>query len=98
VTLVEPGSYATDWAGSSAVHAAALPQYETLHAAMSQAVANVSASDPAKAAEALLRIVDSPEPPLRVLFGATPAAIAEQVYRQRLETWDAWKGLSGDAE
>jgi hypothetical protein len=53
--------------------------------------------DPAAAGQAILKIVDAAEPPLRVLFGAMPTQIVTAVYKQRLETWDQWKDVSVEA-
>jgi NAD(P)-dependent dehydrogenase (short-subunit alcohol dehydrogenase family) len=100
VTLVEPGSYGTDWAGSSAVHAAPQAQYDGLRAAMAERRATTPpgmTGDPAAAGPALLRIVDAEQPPLRVLFGTAPTMLLPQILQQRLDTWEQWKQLSIEA-
>ncbi|WP_430645507.1 SDR family oxidoreductase [Agromyces sp. GXS1127] len=100
VTLVEPGSYATDWAGSSAVHATQMPAYDPLRQAMAErmkASSGQATGDPAAAGPALLKIVDAEQPPLRVLFGTAPTQIAPHLYQQRLETWEQWKSVSIEA-
>ena len=56
-----------------------------------------SAGDPAAAAQTLLKIVDSPEPPLRVLFGQGFHQMIEQVYADRLKTWADGQDLSVEA-
>jgi hypothetical protein len=53
--------------------------------------------DPAAAARALLKIIDSGNPPLRVLFGAQSYGIIRQVYADRLKTWAEWQDLSVEA-
>jgi NAD(P)-dependent dehydrogenase (short-subunit alcohol dehydrogenase family) len=98
VTLVEPGGYDTDWAGSSSRHSDPLPVYDPMRA---QAAARRGASvpgDPAAAARALLEIVDAEQPPLRVLFGAlfgmpTPE-IVRGIYDRRLTEWAEWQNLA----
>jgi NAD(P)-dependent dehydrogenase (short-subunit alcohol dehydrogenase family) len=99
VTLVEPGPYETDWAGSSAVHAAPIEGYEEVRKAAAEARAKrVSApGDPAATRDAILKIVDAPQPPLRVFFGDGPLAIAEADYARRLAQWREWEGLSVEA-
>jgi NAD(P)-dependent dehydrogenase (short-subunit alcohol dehydrogenase family) len=100
VTLVEPGPFATDWSGSSAVHAEALPPYDVIRKAGAKQAKNRPGNlngDPAAAGAALLKVVDAEEPPLRVLFGTLPTMIAPSLYAQRLETWDAWKPVSIEA-
>ncbi len=53
-----------------------------------------SAGDPTASAEAVMRIVDADEPPLRVFFGSAPLSIAEKDYASRLETWREWQPVS----
>lgn len=100
VTLIEPGGYATDWSGSSAAHAAPMPEYEPFREAMAQQAAAMPPEmigDPTAAGPAILRIVDAEEPPLRVFFGTFPTLIVPDLYAQRLATWEQWKPLSVEA-
>ena len=91
VTIVEPGPFGTDWAGSSAVHATPQPQYEPLRQAMaSRQLPPELIGSPAAAGSALLQIVDAAAPPLRVLFGTMPTHIVPQLYASRLKTWSDW--------
>lgn len=99
VTLVEPGGYSTDWAGSSAVHAAAQPQYDALRAGMAAQSEQAAASmgDPVGVGPAILEIADAEQPPLRVFFGIAPTQIVPYVYQGRLDTWKQWESLSVQA-
>jgi len=97
VTLIEPGSFATDWAGSSAIHSAPQTQYDALRAAGAAQLEDMPKSfvgDPASAGQALLRIVDAQQPPLRVLFGTPPTTMVRDIYQGRLEVWEQWKSVS----
>jgi NAD(P)-dependent dehydrogenase (short-subunit alcohol dehydrogenase family) len=97
VTLVEPGGFSTDWAGSSARHSEPLPAYDDLREETHRARAARNTSgpgDPKASAEAILRVVDAEEPPLRVFFGAAPLSIAKADYASRLETWEAWDDVA----
>jgi NAD(P)-dependent dehydrogenase (short-subunit alcohol dehydrogenase family) len=96
VTVIEPGGYATDWGGSSARHATALPAYADARERGRQARAQRTASpgDPAATRDAVLQLVDAEEPPLRVFFGDGPLAIASADYESRLRTWREWEPLS----
>lgn len=100
VTLVEPGGYATDWAGSSAVHATPKPQYDALREGMAEQSQNMDPSmigDPVAAGAAILQLADADEPPLRVFFGTMPTHLTPQLYQQRLDTWQQWAWLSHQA-
>ncbi|MGO4335308.1 oxidoreductase [Labrys sp. KB_33_2] len=85
VTIVEPGAFRTDWAGRSMVEApAVIADYaETAGRRREQtrAVSGRQPGDPARAALAIIKAVEAPEPPLRLLLGAPALRIA----RQRLE-------------
>lgn len=98
VTLVEPGAFATDWSGSSAVVADPLPQYTPLHDGMAQAQAAAESPEPVGFGSAILKVVDAEEPPLRVFFGEQPTQLAPHVYEQRLAEWAAWAPVSREAE
>jgi NAD(P)-dependent dehydrogenase (short-subunit alcohol dehydrogenase family) len=98
VTLVEPGGYDTDWAGSSARRSDPLPAYDTMREEMAARRSASVPGDPTAAARALLDIVDAEQPPLRVLFGAlfgvpTPE-IVRGIYDRRLKEWAAWEDMA----
>ncbi|HEX8976986.1 MAG TPA: SDR family oxidoreductase [Solirubrobacteraceae bacterium] len=94
VTLIEPGGFSTDWGGASAKHAGRLEAYARVHEASRQRRAGNIPGDPVASAEALLRVVDADEPPLRVFFGTAPLGIAERDYENRLATWRKWQPVS----
>jgi NAD(P)-dependent dehydrogenase (short-subunit alcohol dehydrogenase family) len=94
VTLIEPGGFSTDWAGSSAKRSEPVHVYDQLREAVQKMQAGNPAGNPAASAAALLRIVDAEEPPLRCFFGAVPIHVAEADYASRLETWRAWQPVA----
>ena len=98
VTLVEPGYFATDYAGSSAVTSEPLAAYDGIRSAMAAAVAGDAPRDPAAAGPALLKIVDAENPPLRVFFGEGPLRIAKADYENRLTTWEQWQPVAVEAQ
>jgi hypothetical protein len=96
VTLIEPGGFETDWFGSSAAHANPLPAYDEVrqHAAESQAQRAAARGNPEATREAILTVVDTPQPPLRIFFGDGPLATATAEYQSRLDTWRKWEPVS----
>lgn len=100
VTLIEPGGFDTDWAGSSARHAEPLADYAQAHQEAQEARAKRTAKsgDPQASAAAVLKVVDAEQPPLRVFFGEIPLQLAEADYAQRLETWREWQPVSVQAQ
>jgi len=74
VTLIEPGGYETDWSGSSAVRAKANPAYDELREHLTEARRTMigKRGDPKASAKAILAVVDSDDPPLRIFLGDAP--------------------------
>jgi NAD(P)-dependent dehydrogenase (short-subunit alcohol dehydrogenase family) len=100
VTLIEPGGFSTDWAGSSAQHATPLAAYDTFRekAAEARKARTAQPGDPHASATAVMKIVDAENPPLRVFFGDAPLAIATADYEGRLATWREWEHVSHEAQ
>ncbi|NIL75573.1 SDR family oxidoreductase [Rhodococcus sp. B10] len=100
VTLIEPGGFTTDWAGSSSKRATELPAYADVHEAANAARAQRTSKsgDPKASARALMKVVDAEKPPLRVFFGEAPLAIAKADYESRLALWEKWQPVSIEAQ
>ncbi|MFF2999125.1 SDR family oxidoreductase [Streptomyces sp. NPDC057950] len=96
VTLIEPGGFATDWAGSSSSTSQQLPVYAEYHEQVqAQRRERVGTpGDPQASAAAVLELVDAAEPPLRCFFGTAPLGIAKADYEQRLATWEKWQPVA----
>jgi NAD(P)-dependent dehydrogenase (short-subunit alcohol dehydrogenase family) len=94
VTLIEPGGFSTDWGGSSARHSAPLAAYEPARERMAAMRSGNTPGDPTASAEAVMRIVDAEDPPLRCFFGASPIRLAEADYEDRLATWREWQPVA----
>ena len=99
VTLIEPTGYATDWAGSSARHAAPLPAYHQVREQAAQARARrFTPGDPGATRDAVLKLVDTQNPPLRLFLGEAPLGIATADYESRLATWREWQPVAAAAQ
>jgi NAD(P)-dependent dehydrogenase (short-subunit alcohol dehydrogenase family) len=96
VTLVEPGAYATDFGKSSQV-ADALEPYVEFRKQFLTLLANSNQGDPAATAEAILKLVDAENPPLRLGLGTSILPRARAAYAERLETWERWQDVSNAA-
>jgi NAD(P)-dependent dehydrogenase (short-subunit alcohol dehydrogenase family) len=96
VTLIEPGAYSTDWGGASAKHATANPAYDAYRekAAEQRRSRAGNPGDPVATREAVLKVVDAEDPPLRIFFGNGPLTIATRDYESRLATWRDWESVS----
>ncbi len=97
VTLIEPGGFATDWSGASAVRSTEHPAYAGVRekvAEMRAARGAGGAGDPQSSALAVLEVVDAAAPPLRVFFGTAPLGIATADYESRLANWQKWQHVA----
>ncbi|MGO4246259.1 SDR family NAD(P)-dependent oxidoreductase [Paenarthrobacter sp. RAF54_2] len=97
VTIVEPGGFDTDWAGSSATFVEQMPEYAGVRTALSQMFATPSPK-PLGFGTAILAVVDAEQPPLRVFFGEAPLRLLPDVYKGRLDTWESWSSVARLAE
>jgi NAD(P)-dependent dehydrogenase (short-subunit alcohol dehydrogenase family) len=98
VTLVEPGGFATDWSGPSAKRATPLPAYDGARAAMEAFRSHNVPGDPNATGPAILKIVDSPDPPLRIFFGSVGLPMMRAEYAKRIETWEKWNHVSIESQ
>lgn len=94
VTLIEPNGFSTDWAGASAAHSEAIPAYDGVKAAFQAGLTEESFGIPEATAEAVLKLVDAENPPLRLLLGKVGLPWVKQVYSSRLAEWEAWNDVS----
>ncbi len=102
VTILEPGPFRSDWNGTSMDRAEPMPAYDAVLADRRSALSGEGAftqpGDPARAAQAVLTVLDSAVPPLRLLLGRRAADVAPEVYRQRLVEWAEWAPVSRGAD
>jgi NAD(P)-dependent dehydrogenase (short-subunit alcohol dehydrogenase family) len=96
VTLVEPGAYATDFGKSSTI-ADALGPYADFRKQFLTRLATVERGDPEATVEAILKLVDTEDPPLRLGLGTSILPRARAAYAERLATWEAWQDVSNAA-
>ncbi|MFI7693417.1 SDR family NAD(P)-dependent oxidoreductase [Nonomuraea sp. NPDC049655] len=102
VTIVEPGGFATRNGNNpdplaNGHMATTDPAYDGLRERLGAMAGKMPAGDPAAAAQALLKLVDSANPPMRVLFGKGFHPLIQQAYADRLQTWADWQDLSIEA-
>jgi len=97
VTIVEPGGFRTDFAGSSTELCEGRSEYDaTVGAAVrfQRDYHGKQPGDPVKAAAVLLHIASLPEPPLRLLLGSDAYNAAEKHALYILASDREWKDVS----
>src|SRR6267378_3398984 len=97
VTIIEPGGFRTDFAGTSQTILADNPAYaSTVGAAarFQREYDGAQPGDPKKAAAAVLNIARLDEPPMRLLLGRDAVRAAAEAERTRAEADRKWRSLS----
>ncbi|MBP1962970.1 oxidoreductase [Paenibacillus aceris] len=97
VTLIEPGGFRTDWAGSSMQHIEPRDEYKETVGGLLKHLRDVTGKengDPDKAAQAIITMVNEENPPLRLLLGSDAVAIANAVDSGKLAETKRWEKLS----
>ncbi len=98
VTLVEPSIFGTGF--NDSVHYAAKPLdiYKDDYTEYRENMRLFQGGSPSALAQALLEVVDMPEPPLRILLGKDSVKRVQKVYQKRLANWIRFEALSNEAE
>lgn len=99
VTIVEPGAYATEFGGpSSGKFAAGLDIYADLKAQVFEGMKTMKRGDPNATSEAMFKLVDAENPPLRLFLGSHNLPQVRAAYAERLATWEAWQSIAESAQ
>lgn len=98
VTIIEPGAFRTDFNGRSLAKPDHLIEdYASITSGFLQwleAMDGKQPGDPAKAAQAMIQVVESDNPPLRLALGADAVSVIEEKLKAMNEELQAWKSVS----
>jgi NAD(P)-dependent dehydrogenase (short-subunit alcohol dehydrogenase family) len=97
VTLIEPGAYATDF-GKSAKIAEGLDVYAAFRKQVYDGLGSLERGNPQATAEAILKLVDTDDPPLRFALGSWLLPRARAAYAGRLASWEEWETVANAAQ
>ncbi|MBU2018383.1 MAG: SDR family NAD(P)-dependent oxidoreductase [Bacteroidetes bacterium] len=97
VTLLEPGSFATDFATRSAKTAVAMKEYDPVREKRKLASKGGSVGRLEATTAVVFKLVDNPNPPLRLLMGINVFERVEAEYQNRISTWKEWYNESRDS-
>jgi NAD(P)-dependent dehydrogenase (short-subunit alcohol dehydrogenase family) len=101
VTIIEPGGFRTDWAGTSMQHIDPRDEYKQMVGGLLKHLRDTTGKengDPDKAAQAIIAIVNEDNPPLRLLLGSDAVDIAKAVDEGKLAETKRWEKLSRSAD
>ncbi|MEV0336710.1 SDR family NAD(P)-dependent oxidoreductase [Nocardia sp. NPDC050717] len=97
VTILQPGGYETGLFTSGLTMTEHNPAYAELRTWLEQMWSESKDADPALAAEVVLRIVDMPEPPKRVILGDAAFGMVADLTAARTAELTKWEHLSRQA-
>ena len=102
VTIVAPSGFRTDWAGRSAEDSPiVIEDYHETAAQNQSAIRGYSGNqpgDPERAAKAIVKAVESEDPPLRLLLGAAAMKGARAKLEELKKDFDAWEETTVNAD
>ena len=98
VTAIEPGGFRTDWAGRSLVRAPrSISDYDSVIEPARKRRMDMSGwqiGDPAKAAQAMLKVALSDSPPAHLLLGSDAMRLVDEKMKALQADFDGWKDVS----
>lgn len=97
VSIVEPGGFRTDFAGSSTTLDGGRPEYDAVvgeAARMQGAYHGNQPGDPHRGAAAILKLIAMKDPPLRLPLGSDAVTAIARSDQLRLDELERWRPLS----
>ncbi|TCK85296.1 SDR family NAD(P)-dependent oxidoreductase [Albibacterium bauzanense] len=99
VTIVEPGAYATEFGSQESLKfATSLDIYTDLKDRFVESLKTMERGDPNATPEAIFKVVDAENPPLRFFLGSHCLPLVRAEYAERLAIWEAWEDVSNSAQ
>ena len=99
VTLIEPGAYATTFGSPESLKMApGMDVYADLRKEAFGHLHGQKQGDPEATAQAVLKLVDAQNPPLRLILGDQNLPQVRAAYADRIATWEAWEAVSNAAQ
>lgn len=90
VSIIEPAGFDTEWGSSSAVHTITMPEYNAVKANYQAAIPPDFRGVATGTIAAMLKLIDSKNPPLRLLLGKYANMLIKKEYADRNTEWDSW--------
>lgn len=99
VTIIEPGAYATEFGSQyMSKFLTGMDVYKNFKEQFLEGMKGMERGNPAATPQALLKMVDAENPPLRFNLGSHNLPDLKAAYASRLAIWEAWDELSRSAQ
>jgi len=98
VTLLEPAGYSTDFFDTNSIALSkTVNAYDDIRKDFYEHANDMDPGNPKATVGAIFSLVDSDNPPLRLLLGKNTYSWVKHTYEERLKTWESWQEVSVDA-
>jgi len=99
VTIIEPGAYATEFGSQESLKfTGGLDIYQDFKTEFFKSLGGMERGDPNATPEAIFKVVDAENPPLRIHLGSNNLPWVRKAYAERLATWEEWDAVSAAAQ
>jgi NAD(P)-dependent dehydrogenase (short-subunit alcohol dehydrogenase family) len=90
VSIIEPAGFDTEWGSSSAARTVPMPEYNEVKANHQAGIPPDFRGSASGTIDAVLKLIDSENPPLRLLLGKYANMLVKKEYAARSVEWDSW--------
>lgn len=99
VTIIEPGAYATEFGSQDSLKfAAGMDIYEAYKNNFFGSLRDMKRGDPEATPDAIFKVVDAENPPLRINLGSNNLTWTRGEYAKRIATWEEWDAVAVAAQ
>ncbi|MUV04479.1 SDR family NAD(P)-dependent oxidoreductase [Flavobacterium rakeshii] len=99
VTIIEPGAYATEFGSQESLKfSAGMEEYDDFKNQFIGGLRNLERGNPDATPNALFKVVDNENPPLRFFLGDQGLPSVREAYNNRLAEWEKWETVSNSAQ
>jgi NADP-dependent 3-hydroxy acid dehydrogenase YdfG len=99
VTIIEPGAYATEFGSQESLKfAPGMDIYQDFKTEFFNSLGGMERGDPNATPEAIFKVVDSENPPLRLAIGSNNLPWVRTAYAERIASWEEWEPVSKAAQ
>jgi NAD(P)-dependent dehydrogenase (short-subunit alcohol dehydrogenase family) len=94
VSIIEPAGFDTEWGGASAARTVPIPAYNEIKANHEAGIPPDFRGIAEGTVVALLKLIDSQNPPLRLLLGKYAHMLVKKEYESRDAEWSSWQEIT----
>ncbi|MEN4762700.1 SDR family NAD(P)-dependent oxidoreductase [Chryseobacterium sp. C39-AII1] len=99
VTIIEPGAYATEFGSQESLKFSGnIEAYDDFKAEFIKNLSTFEQGDPNATPQALFKVIDDENPPLRFNLGSNNLPLIKEIYADRIALWESWDEVSRSAQ